>query len=338
VIIQKEYRNKNVRNFDLIGFISASIFLPLILYALTEGNATTNAEGWSASYVLICFGISAIALAVFITAELTVKEPLIDLRLLINHNFGIANIVMFIFGMGMFGSTFLLPLYLQNSLGYTAIQAGAVFLPVGIIQGTMAPISGLMSGRINPKIPIIIGIALLALSFYLNSSFSFLTEHSYISTILYFRGFAMGILFTPLSSISLSEISRDHMAQASGLFNIIRQLGGSFGVAVLATLLTTRVNYHSQMYGQSIESISPAYQKVATNLSYQFQHNAGSSSTTASKQSQAIIVAQVNKEAFIQGVDDDFIVASIITILGIIPILLLHAKKKHSSLKPLTNE
>ncbi len=149
IVIQKEYKNKNARNFDILGFISASTFLPLILYALTEGNASTNAAGWSAPYVLLCFGISAIALAVFITTELTVKEPLMDLRLLSNHNFGIANIVMLIFGIGMFGSTFLLPLYLQNSLGYTAIQAGAVFLPVGIIQGTMSPIAGLVGDRIQ---------------------------------------------------------------------------------------------------------------------------------------------------------------------------------------------
>jgi DHA2 family multidrug resistance protein len=212
-----------------------------------------------------------------------------------------------------------------------------VFLPVGIIQGTMAPISGMIGDRIHPKIPIILGIVLLAFSFYLNTSFSFLTEHHYVMTILYIRGFAMGILFAPLSSISLSEISRKNMAQASGLFNIIRQLGGSFGVAILATILTSRVNFHSQLYGQSIEQGSPVYQNVVSNLTYHIEHNTGSSPVTAKRQSQAVVFSQVNKEAFIQGIDDDFMIASFITIFGVIPVLMLHAKKKISS-KPIINE
>ena len=111
VIIQQEYKNKNTRNFDVIGFISIIVFLPLTLFALTQGNAVTNSQGWSAPYILLCFAIAIIALAVFITTELTIKEPLIDLRLLNNRNFGLSNLIILIFGMGMFGSTFLMPVY-----------------------------------------------------------------------------------------------------------------------------------------------------------------------------------------------------------------------------------
>jgi MFS transporter, DHA2 family, multidrug resistance protein len=333
VVIQREYINKKVRSFDMLGFISVSIFLPLVLYGLTEGNAATNSSGWSAPYVLICFAISIVALAVFLTTELTVKEPLIDLRLLKNHNFGIANIIIFIFSIGMFGSTFLLPLYLQNSLGYTAIQSGAVFLPVGIIQGIMSPMAGLMGDKLNPKIPIFIGVLLLSLTFYLNNYLSFLTEHNYIMTILYIRGFAMGILFTPLSAASLLEVPREKMAQASSITNVIRQLGGSFGVAILATVLSTRVNYHSQMYGQAIDAHSQTYKNVTSHITSYAEHNAGSSYYVASRQSQAVVIAQVNKESFIQGVDDDFLLAGMITLLGIVPIFWLHTKRKKENQK-----
>ena len=180
LIIQSEYKSKKVRKFDLVGFISAVIFLPLLLYALSQGNAATNSDGWGAPYILVCLAISFIMMVVFITAEFTVDEPLLDLRLLSDRNFGICSLIMLMFSIGMFGSTFLLPLYLQNSLGYTALQAGAVFLPVGIIQGTMSPISGFLGNKINPKWMIITGVGLLAFSFYLNSSFSFLTERPYI--------------------------------------------------------------------------------------------------------------------------------------------------------------
>lgn len=327
IIIQQEYKNKAIRKFDMVGFISASIFLPLVLYALSEGASTTNTEGWHATYILVCFGISAIALAIFITNEYVVDEPLLDLRLLANRNFGISTLMIFIFGIGMFGSTFLLPLYLQNSLGYTAVQAGSVFLPVGIIQGIMSPISGKISDKYNTKVLLAFALLLFAFSFFLNSRLSFLTEHKFIMTVLYMRGFALGLIFTPITSVALVDIPREKMAQASGLSNVVRQLGGSFGVAILSTLLTTRVNYHAQVFEQSIEINSPAYNSVTHKMTTYFQHEAGASPSNAVRYTQSAITAQVNKEAYIQSIDDDFLIAGIITVIGIIPVFWLHNKK-----------
>lgn len=332
IIIQREYKNVKIRSFDAVGFFSVSIFLPFLLYALSEGNAQTNSAGWSATYIWVCFAIALIALAVFLTTELTVKEPLIDLRLLANNNFAYANLIMFIFGIGMFGSTFLLPLYLQNSLGYTAIQAGAVFLPVGIIQGAMAPLAGLFGDKTNAKIPITVGVIVLAISFFLNSKLSYLTEHSYIMLALYLRGFAMGVMFTPLSAIALIEIPREKMAQASGLFNVIRQLGGSFGVAILATVLTTRVDYHSQIFSASVNTTSPVYQEVVHHLDGYMKANVGSNSAVAAQQSSYVVSAHLNKQAFIEGINDDFLLAGIITLIGGVPVFFLHSRKKKQKL------
>lgn len=126
IIIQREYKTASNRTFDLIGFISMSIFLSALLIALSDGNAQWNTGGWTSPFIVICFTISFIGFVAFMIAELNTKHPLIDLSLLKNFNFAMANIVLFIFGMGMFGSTFLLPLYLQNGLGYTAFQAGSL--------------------------------------------------------------------------------------------------------------------------------------------------------------------------------------------------------------------
>jgi DHA2 family multidrug resistance protein len=327
IIVQSEYKNKKMRKFDWIGFISVTIFLPLTLYALSEGNAATNSAGWHAPYILLFTAIALIALAVFITAELTAKEPLLDLRLLMNHNFGISNLILIIFSIGMFGSTFLLPMYLQNSLGYTALQAGSVFLPVGIIQGIIAPVSGRISDRISPKLPIFIGVILLAFSFYLNSQLSWLTELKFIMVSLYIRGFAMGLMFTALSTISLSEIPREKMAQASAITNSIRQLGGSLGVALLATVLTSRVSFHSQVYGGELKQTSEVYQNTMSGLKYHLQHDAGSSPAVAGRQSQALLMSNLGKQAYVQGINDDFLLAGIITLIGGIPIIFLHTKK-----------
>jgi DHA2 family multidrug resistance protein len=328
IIIQREFVNRNTRKFDYIGFISVIIFLPVLLYALSEGNAATNSEGWSAPHILFCFAISLIGLAVFLTQELTTKNPLLDLRLLKDRNFGLANAVLLLFGMGMFGSTFLLPLYLQNSMGYTALQSGAVFLPVGIIQGAMSPLSGIFSDKVSGKLPLFTGIILLVFSFYLNSQLSFLTEHSFVMTSLYIRGLGMGMIFTPLSSLSLSTIPREKMAQASGITNTIRQVGGSFGVALLSTVLTARVNFHAQTYGEAIQANSQTFKNTISGITTYIQHFAGSSQAIAAKQGQSVLMSHVSSQAFIQGINDDFLIAAGITSLCFIPIILMHEKKK----------
>jgi DHA2 family multidrug resistance protein len=327
-IIQKENRNKHVGPFDPVGFISVTIFLPFLLYALTEGNASTNSGGWSSPVVLACFAISALAFVVFISSELIVEHPLIDLRLLKNYNFAISNVVTFIFGIGMFGSTFLLPLYLQNSLGYTALQAGSVFLPVGIIQGCVAPMAGFASTRINPKFLIIGGALLLAFTFYLNSDMSYLTEHGYIMTTLYMRGVAMGVMFAPLTAAAVVDIPLHKMGQASGLLNVIRQVGGSFGVAVLTTILTTRINYHTQSFGEMIQSNSPAYHETLRNIGYFITSSSGNAGSMVDKQSQYILMSHVTRQSFVQAIDDNFLLAAVITMVSAVPVIFLKIGRK----------
>jgi DHA2 family multidrug resistance protein len=148
---------------------------------------------------------------------------------------------------------------------------------------------------------------------------------------LYLRGFGMGMVFTPLSSLALVDIPRERMAQASGMFNVVRQLGGSFGVAILATLLTSRFMFHNQNYSQSINSHSATYKNVTKELKNYYQYQTGSSPTDAYRLSQATIMSQVNKEAYIEAVDDDFLVSGFITIIGIFPVLLLRTKSKNKN-------
>lgn len=334
IIIQSEYKNKRTRKFDVIGFLSVTIFLPLSLYTLSEGSAASNSGGWHSPHILAFAAISLIALVVFITNELIVKEPLLDLRLLMNRNFGIGTLILLLFSLGMFGSTFLLPMYLQNAMGYSAFQAGTVFLPVGIIQGVTAPLSGRISDRFSPKIPLYLGIGLFAFSFYLNSLLSWLTELDFIMLTLYIRGLAMGLTFTALTTVSLSNIPREKMAQASAISNSIRQLGGSLGVAVLATMLTVRVGFHSQIYGGAVDQHSVVYQQTLSKIRNHVQHEAGSSPIVSERQSQALLLSNLNRQSYIEGINDDFFLAGIITLLGIIPVAFLNTKKENKKKSP----
>jgi DHA2 family multidrug resistance protein len=306
-------------------------FICALMLALTDGNASWNTGGWSSPFIVSCFVLSAFALVVFLVTEFTIEHPIIDLSLFKDFNFSIANGILFIFGLGMFGSTFLLPLYLQTSLGYTAFQAGVLFLPVGILQAITAPISGLLSDKLDPKVPAGIGIILLALSLFINSMLSLYSEHNQIVLSLYIRGFAMGLMFTPLSVAALSNIPKHKIGQASGLFNVIRQLGGSFGIAFMSTMLLRRTIYHMSTYSQVVNQQSDVFHQVAQHLT-RFSMNAlGGNQTLAAMRAKALIASHISTQAFIEAVCDDFLVASIITIVAIVPILLLRTKKKQKS-------
>lgn len=328
VILQKEYKASTPPPFDIPGFITSGIFLPFFMYGLSEVNSATNSEGWNSPVVLGSMWISAVTFILFIYFEMTVKHPLIDLRVFKDRNFTLSNLMIFIFGIGMFGSTFLIPLYLQNNLGYTAFEAGMFFIPVGIIQGICSPIAGTLGQKINPKILIASGLILMAISFYLNFFLSFLTESWYVMMSLILRGIGMGILFTPLLTLSLANIRREMMAQASSVTNIIRQMGGSFGVAIFSHMLTQRTNYHAQRYGEALDYTGEIYHRTIQNLSEFAQQVAGATSHSSQSLAEQLIIRRLNLEAYIGGINDDFYIAFIVTLICILPIFWLKRAKK----------
>jgi DHA2 family multidrug resistance protein len=328
LIILTEYKTEQVRSFDFIGFISMTLFLVFLLLALADGNAAWNTGGWTSDFILTCFGISFVSFVIFITAELTVKHPIVDLRILKNRNFGLANIMLFIFGLSFFGNSFLLPLYLQNSLGYTALQAGLVFFPVGIIQAIMSPVAGKLSDKVNPKIPIFIGIVLTFLSMYLYKDLSIYSEYKEIMIPLIIRGFGLGFMFIPLSTIAINDIPKEKMAQATGLFNTIRQVGGSFGVAILGSFLTRRIIYHNEIFSEAVNQNSVVFKQAVTKLNYFVQHSTGSVGSEMMARSKALIAQNISNQAFVQGIADDFLAGAMITLLIVIPLLFLRYNKK----------
>jgi DHA2 family multidrug resistance protein len=238
-----------------------------------------------------------------------------------------ANLMMFIFGMALFGSTFLLPLYLQDSLGYTAFQAGVVFFPIGLLQAFISPIAGKLTDKSNPKIPVFIGIIFTAISFFLYTTFSLTTEHSQIMLPLYFRGLGLGMIFIPLSAVALLDIKKEKMAQASGLFNTIRQIGGSFGVAIFGSLLTQRIIYHREIFSEAVDPKSPAYQSILLNLQHFVEHSAGGAGREIISRANVLIANNLMNQAFIEGINDDFFLAAVIVASLIIPLFFLKVGK-----------
>lgn len=322
-VVLRDRKLPEVGRFDLLGFLSLTAFLTALLLALANGNSAWNTGGWTSRFIVTCFLVAFVGLVVFLVVERNVRHPLIQMGLFRNFNFAVSNIVLFIFGIGMFGSNFLLPIYLQNSLGYTPLQAGLVFLPVGLLLGITAPFAGMFADRYDARVPIALGLTLLGWTVYRFSSLTLFTERPDIVLPLYVRGVAMGLLFSPLTTVAISEISNRNMAQASGLVNVIRQIGGSFGVAIFGTILTRRTILHAGLYGQQMDQYSETFRETATRLSYYAQHATGGTVSSAVEKSQAMVVGLVQNQAFVQAVDDVFLLAALILAVALVPTLLL---------------
>lgn len=136
-----------------------------------------------------------------------------------------------------------------------------------------------------------------------------------------------------MSNLSLLTVPREKMAQASGISNTVRQLGGSMGVAIFATMLTTRINFHTQMFGEAIQSGSQEFRNVSAHLSQFAQQHMGSNLATAAQQSKYMLLSHVSKQAYIAGIDDDFLMAAILTFVGLIPVIIMRTKHKKPTVK-----
>lgn len=327
-IILRNYKTEKSRSFDFIGFASMAASVVSLLLALADGNADWNTGGWTSTFILTNFAISFVSLVIFLIRELTAKHPLIELRLFKSFNYSMSNIIRFIFGLSVFGSTFLLPLYLQTSLGYTAYQAGAVYLPTGLIQGVAAPVSGILTDRINPKIITLVGILLLGWSWYLNGFLSLFSMHSEVMFPMYLRGLGMGLMFTPLTALGLKDIKGTDMAQASGLFNVIRQVGGSFGVALIGTIFTERTDFHTAIDSQAVSAYSSSYKHILNGIRNFATYRVAAPIAEEISRAKALIISDVTKQAIVQATDDTFLFAFVIMMLCVIPILLLKTTKR----------
>lgn len=322
-VVQRKESRMNSSRLDWWGVVTSSIFLPVFLYGLSQVNASDNPQGWSSPIVVSCMLIAAFMFAVFIYAELHVKAPLIDLRIFRYRNFSIANFVILIFAIGMFGSTFLIPLYLQDSLGYSAFQSGLMFLPAGLIQAFASPLSSRLIEKIDGRAIIIVGLLLLSYSFVINSSFSVFTSHDDILHSLLLRSFALGILYPPLMAISVRDISFKDMPQASGLTNIIRQVGGSIGVAFFTYNMSIRRNYHSQVYSESLNYLGEEYNQSVDRLTQFYQSASGDNAIAAVQQSKSYIDNFISNQAYVSAINDQFIVGAIFTMLAVLPVLFI---------------
>ncbi|MGD0919762.1 MAG: DHA2 family efflux MFS transporter permease subunit [Thermodesulfobacteriota bacterium] len=307
------------RRFDVIGFISFSVFLAGLLIALTQGQR----EGWNSDYILSCFGFSLLGLIPFVVSGFLRKDPIIDLRLFGIYNFLMANIINFVRAVAIFGSMFLLPLFLQNLMGYTALRTGFILAPTAISIAIVSPFSGIISDRIGARIPLFVGTVLTAFSLYIYKDLSLNSDYWFLLWSQVLRGVGMGLINAPLMSTALNAIRREQTSDASGLLTVNMQVGGAFGIAIIGATLERREFFHYAHYIQQIDNaFSPPVSRALSAMQESLLR-AGHAPAEVVAKGQTLLALWVQKQAAVSAFGDAFLMAAIFITAGILPTLLI---------------
>jgi DHA2 family multidrug resistance protein len=239
---------------DYIGLALLCLGLGSLQIVLDKGQL----EDWfSSDFILALSLISAVSLVLFIFWELLQERPVVDLRIFKNSSFATGNVVMFFGFFAFFGSIVLLPLYLQNLLGYTAFQAGLVLGPAGAITFLILPMVGKATERIDARLLLAVGLFINAYAVYYMSGFSLQIDFPTASVGRVLQGFGMPFFFVSLSYSTMAYVAKEQMNNASAIFNLLRNLGGSFGVAFVTTLLARRAQFHQHRLVEHLTPFDP---------------------------------------------------------------------------------
>jgi EmrB/QacA subfamily drug resistance transporter len=231
-------------SFDWAGFVLLAVFLVTILNALSNGQRA----GWDSDRILIQFALAGICLVAFIVWEGRVAKPMLELRLFRNSRLAGAAMVSFVLGAGMFGTTYLLPVFVQTIQGLTPTEAGLLLMPAGLVMIVIFPLAGRLSDRMSPGILIGAGFILFAWSSYLTGGVDVSTGFWILAWWAIVGRIGMGFIFPALSVGSLRALPPDLLAQGSGVVNFMRQLGGAFGVNLLVVMLERRTMFHADAF------------------------------------------------------------------------------------------
>ncbi|HET6642951.1 MAG TPA: MFS transporter [Gaiellaceae bacterium] len=237
LLIDESQDTSREQRLDLPGLVSSGLGLFALTYALIEANN----HGWTSSRIVGAFAVAAVSLAAFIVLELRQRLPMLDLSLFRSGTFAGANTVLLLVTLAMFGIFFFVSLYMQNILGYSAVQAGAAFLPLTLLVVLVAPIAGRLSDRLGSRALMAIGMTLVTIQLLY---FSRLGVHESFWALvpgMLLGGIGMPLVMTPASAAALSGVAVDKAGVGSAVLNTSRQVGGSIGIALMGAIMAHEI-------------------------------------------------------------------------------------------------
>ncbi len=297
-----------LRRGDWWGIGTMAIGLGSLIVFLEEGNR----NDWFNSHLITTLGVTA---AVFLFAcviiELKRREPFINLRLLARRNFGFGAVVSMAFGFAMYGATFLLPMYLAQVQGYNAQDIGWTIMWSGAPQLLMMPIAAALLRKFDARLLLTVGLGFFAASCFMNSGMTNLTAYDQLKLAQLIRAIGMPLTIVPLTSLATGGIESEQTGSASALFNMLRNLGGSIGIALLATQLDWREKFHSARLSESVSAFSSATQERLEGYTQHFLR-LGVDAVTASQQALTAVASTVRREAYVMSYGDCFFIVGVV--------------------------
>ena len=319
----KQERNELLEgglHVDWLGFVLVALSLGCLEVVLDKGQR----DDWFASDFIVFFtAVSFIALVIFVPWELTRREPIVDIRLLTHRQFGLSFVAMMALGATVFATIQLLPQLLQENFNYSATLSGLVLMPGGIVMLILMPAAGWLTGKIQPKYLIALGMLLTAYGLYYMTSFSPDSDFDFFAwaRCLQMVGAPILFLFIPITTISYAGLPPEKTNEAAALINVARNEGGSIGVALVTTMLAQRAQFHQSRLVDTVVPTSPQLQESLQHATRHFA-SAGASAPDAQHQALGLIGQMVQSQAQLLSYIDVYFALAVIA-AAMIPLALL---------------
>jgi DHA2 family multidrug resistance protein len=314
-------RKLSETKIDYVGLGFVALGLGTLQIILDKGQR----DDWFESHFIVILSvICAISLIFVIIWEWRHKDPIIDLHLFRDRTFGVSNLLMFMLGFALLGSTLLLPLFSQTLLGYTAEEAGLSLMPGGFTIILLLPLVGFLLSRYSPRWLLIFGLVMLSGSLFHMAGFDLDIDFRTVATARVFQAAGMAFLFVPINTAAYAFLPRDKNNAASGLMNLSRNIGGSVGISLVTTMLDRRSQVHLNDLSRNLSAANPAFRTMLQGATQAMRAH-GANAAFASQQAYALIEGTVQRQAAMLAYLDDFRLLGI-SILCMVPLVFLMKK------------
>jgi DHA2 family multidrug resistance protein len=317
-------KRNTTASIDFVGFGLLAVWLATLQIILDKGQ---EADWFSAHWICWFAAISVLSLISFIAWEFYTEHPLVDLRVFKNRNFAVGVILMTSLGAILYGTTAQLPLFLQTLMGYPALQSGYAMSPRGIAAFLTTLVVGRLVGKIPMRWMLMFGFITLATSSFMLSHINLQVSQLTVIWPSVINGIAISFIFVPLTTITMSQLAQQQIGNASGLYNLMRNLGGSIGIAFVTTMLARGAQVHQALMVGHLTPTDPAFAQrlAATTKSLSQQTDP----VTAKTQAYATIYNTLDQQAHLWAFVDVFMLFGFLALCGI-PLILLFKKVKNA--------
>jgi DHA2 family multidrug resistance protein len=323
IVKDPPYLRRGLRRIDWPGIALLAVVLTTSQIVLERGEE----KNWFESHWIVAGTVIAgIALIALILRELRTLEPVVDIRLLHDVPLLVGSLIVLIFGVGLFGTTFLLPQFTQELLGYTAYDSGLVLFPRAFALFLIMPAVGWLYKRINIRFMVAFGLTAIVYSYFLLAHISLDAGFWTLTPMLLVMGIGMPFVFVTLTTVSLSTVPRHAMTEASSIYTLARRFGGNVGYALAASVVADRLQFHHVRLAEHITPGGSAYLSIQQHIANLFV-GSGSDPVTAARQTNMMIDGIVNRQARMLAYNDTSFIFGLL-FLAVMPLLLLIPRRE----------